>query len=106
MESSKTFLGSWHERIQALRNVPMLLRFVWHAGPGVFAGSLCCRVLTAFAPVSMLVVSKRILDGVQARLSGHALPSAFWFLVAAEFVLAALAAVLTRASTFFEVLVA
>ena len=72
----------------------------------VVAGGLTCRILAAVAPVSMLAVSKRILDGVQARFTGHPLPPEFWYLVAAEFALAALAGIISRAIGYFDALLA
>ncbi len=54
----------------------------------------------------MLGVSKRILDAVQARSQGRALPHEFWWLVAAEFALAALGAVLGRIVGYFDALLA
>jgi ATP-binding cassette subfamily B protein len=105
-ETSQTLLGSWRERIAALRNVPPLIKIVWQSGPGVVAGGLTCRILAALIPLSVLAVSKFILDAVQAKFSGHPLPPYFWYLVAAEFGLAALGAVLGRAIGLFDALLA
>ena len=96
--------SSWHERIRALQNVPTLIRIVWQSGPQVVCGVLSCRLLAALIPLAMLTVSKSILDGVQAHYSGRPLPGNFWWLVAAEFALAALAATAGRAISFFETL--
>lgn len=104
--ASNSLLGSWRERISALRNVRPLIRIVWQSGPRVVAGGLACRTLAAVLPLSMLAVSKRILDGVQARFTGHPLPAGFWYLVAAEFALAALAGVIGRAIAYFDALLA
>jgi ATP-binding cassette subfamily B protein len=54
----------------------------------------------------MLAVSKQILDAVQAKFGGAPLPPEFWYLVAAEFGLAALGAVLGRAIGYFDALLA
>jgi ATP-binding cassette subfamily B protein len=54
----------------------------------------------------MLWVSKQILDAVQARFSGSPLPEHFWWLVASEFFLAAIGAILGRAAGFFDALLA
>jgi ATP-binding cassette, subfamily B, bacterial len=105
-EREKTFWGGWNERIRALKNIPPLIRIVWNAGRAVVAGGMTCRVLAALVPISMLAVSKRILDGVQAHSQGQPLPSYFWYLVAAEFVLAALGAILGRAVGYFDALLA
>jgi ATP-binding cassette subfamily B protein len=105
-EKSETFWGGWRERIRALRNIPPLLGIVWQAGPGVVSGGLVCRIASALIPLSMLAVSKQILDAVQAKFGGAPLPPEFWYLVAAEFGLAALGAVLGRAIGYFDALLA
>ncbi len=105
-ERLNTFWGSWHERLRALQNVPPLLKIVWQSGPGVVGGGLCLRILAALVPISMLAVSKLILDAVQARFNGHPLPPEFWLWVAAEFGLAALGGILGRAAGYFDALLA
>src|SRR3954468_14993658 len=105
-ESPNTFWGGWRERIRALRNVPPLLRIVWDSGRGVVTGGLVCRLVSALIPLSMLAVSRRILDAVQARFGGAPLPPEFWWLVGAEFALAAFGAVLGRTTGFFDALLA
>jgi len=54
----------------------------------------------------MLWVSKQILDAVQIHFSGKPLPEHFWWLVGAEFLLAATGAVLGRTAGFFDALLA
>src|SRR4051794_9071694 len=97
-EGKKTFWGGWTERVRALKNIPPLLRIVWDSGPGVVTGGMVCRLAGALVPISMLGVSKRILDNVQAHLQGHALPDYFWYLVASEFLLAAVGSILGRST--------
>lgn len=104
--NQKTFWGGWQERVHALKNIPPLMRIVWESGPGVVAGGLTCRLVSALIPLSMLAVSKRILDAVQAKFSGVPLPEEFWWLVAAEFGLAATGALLGRTTGFFDSLLA
>ena len=103
---SGTLVKSWRERISALRNISPLLTIVWQSGPRVVAGGLACRTISAVLPICMLAVSKRILDGVQARFTGHPLPPYFWWLVGGEFALAACAGVLGRAIGYFDALLA
>lgn len=103
-ESSATLSGRWKDRIRALRNIPALLKIVWQAGPPVVAGGLTSRVIAALVPLAILAVSKRILDGVQAHFAGHPLPPIFWYLVAAEFGLAILASLASRATAYFDTL--
>jgi ATP-binding cassette subfamily B protein len=105
-EKPGTFWGSWSERIRALKNIPPLLGIVWHAGPRVVGGGVVCRVAAAAIPISMLAVSKRILDAVQAPFAGRPLPPIFWYLVAAEFGLAVLGSLIGRATGYFDALLA
>ena len=63
-------------------------------------------MIAALIPVSMLAVSKRILDGVQVHTAGQPLPANFWWLVGAECALAAIAGVIARAIGFCDSLLA
>jgi ATP-binding cassette, subfamily B, bacterial len=105
-EKSITFWGNWKERVRALRNIPPLVKIVWNAGRGVVSAGAVCRILSALIPISMLAVSKRILDAVQAHFSGQPLPSIFWYFVAAEFGLAVLGSLLGRCIGYFDALLA
>ncbi len=101
-----TLRGSWEQRLRALRHIPALMRIVWQSGPPVICGVLSCRLVAALIPVAMLTVSKKILDAVQAHYGGRALPPDFWWLVAAEFGLAALGSIAGRAIGYFDSLLA
>jgi ATP-binding cassette subfamily B protein len=94
------------ERIRALRNIPPLLLIVWNSGPRVVTASLLCRLAGALIPLAMLAVSKQILDGIQAHFAGRVLSGEFWYLVAAEFVLAALGSLIGRSTGYFDALLA
>jgi ATP-binding cassette subfamily B protein len=72
----------------------------------VVAANLAFRLTAALVPVSMLAVAKRILDAIQARSNGQPLPPEFWWLVAAEFALAAFGGVLGRTVGYFDALLA
>jgi ATP-binding cassette subfamily B protein len=105
-ENSQTLWASWKKRIRALKNIPPLLRIVWNAGPPVVAGGIACRGIAAVIPISMLAVSKRILDSVQAHFGGQPLPGSFWYLVGAEFALAVFGSLIGRTTGFFDALLA
>src|SRR4051794_15815427 len=105
-QRENTFWGGWNQRVRALSNIPPLIRIVWESGRAVVAGGMICRVLGALVPVTMLAGSKRILDGVQAHTQGRPLPAYFWYLVAAEFLLAAIGSILGRAVGYFDALLA
>jgi ATP-binding cassette subfamily B protein len=68
--------------------VPPVLRLVWDAAPAVVGGGIALRLISALIPVAMLGISKFIIDLINAKHSG-ALPSQMWWLLAAEFGLAA-----------------
>jgi ATP-binding cassette subfamily B protein len=98
----------WRERLQALRNnSPLLFRMVWESAPGVVVGSLSARVIASLIPLAMLAVTGTIIEGIHAYTSHQkGLPHYFWWLVAAEFVLAALSTVLVRVLDFFDAVLA
>jgi ATP-binding cassette, subfamily B, bacterial len=106
MPETLTWRASWQERIRALHHVPSLIGIVWRSGPSVVCGMLGFRLVAALIPLAMLAVSKKILDAVQAHYAGHALPGNFWWLVAAEFALAALGAIASRTIGYFDSLLA
>jgi ATP-binding cassette subfamily B protein len=103
---NKGFWSGWQERFRALRNIPPVLRIVWESGPLVVAAGLVARLVAALVPITMLWISKLIIDAVVASTRGEPLPHFFWGLVALEFGLAALAAILGRAVGFFDALLA
>jgi ATP-binding cassette subfamily B protein len=105
-ERPVTFWSNWHERIRALRNIGPLLGIVWNSGPGVVSAGAICRIVAAAIPISMLGVSKRILDSVQAHFSGQPLPPTFWWWVGAEFALAVFGSMLGRTIGYFDALLA
>jgi len=97
----------WRERLQALKNIPPVLRMVWEAAPKVIVASLTLRVMTALLPLAVLKVTQVIIDDVY-NLTAHrtTLPHYFWWLVALEFGLASLAAILVRLINFCDVVLA
>jgi ATP-binding cassette subfamily B protein len=97
----------WRERLQALKNIPPVLRMVWEAAPNVIVASMTLRVITALLPLAVLKVTQVIIDDVYNLTARHtALPHYFWWLVALEFGLASLAAILVRLINFCDVVLA
>jgi ATP-binding cassette, subfamily B, bacterial len=86
---------SWNQRFAALRNVPPVLRLVWDAAPTVVASGIALRLVSALIPVAMLAISKFIIDLINTKHSGT-IPTQMWWLLGAEFVLAAANQVLGR----------
>jgi ATP-binding cassette subfamily B protein len=97
----------WRERVAALKNMPPVLRMVWEAAPKVIVSSLFARVSAALLPLAVLAVTKVIIDAIDgyARHQRN-LPHTFWWLVALEFVLACLGALLARVITFCDIVLA
>jgi ATP-binding cassette subfamily B protein len=105
--SQQGFWSGWQQRLNALRNIPPVLRIVWASGPPVIAAGLFFRVVSALIPVAMLSVSRLIIDAiVSSTRDSRPLPHMFWWLVFLEFALAALGTLLGRAIGFFDSLFA
>jgi ATP-binding cassette subfamily B protein len=92
---------SWNKRLAALRNVPPVLRLVWDAAPSVVASGIGLRLVSAFIPLAMLAITKLIIDLINTKHS-PVMPPQMWWLLAAEFVLAASNLVLGRAIDYTD----
>ena len=94
---------AWRARMEALRNLPPVLRIVWECGPAVVVWSILLRVLVALAPVALLAVSRWIVDAIVQTLEHHAtLPHRFWWIVALEFAIAVVSSVLSRGISYCD----
>src|SRR5262245_16860389 len=100
--STQSAGDSWAKRARALRNVPVVLRMAWEAGPGVVSAGVACRIAGALLPVLLLGVGKSILDAVQRRSMTGELRPDFWWLVALECALAVMGGVAGRVGGFFD----
>ncbi|MGD0298612.1 MAG: ABC transporter ATP-binding protein [Bryobacteraceae bacterium] len=103
MVSSSAQKAVWRDRLAALRNVPPVLRLVWKAAPKVVAAGLVLRVFSALTPLAALAISKWIIDLVVATVKHPGpLPQQVWFLLGAEFLVAAVGNVLGRAIDYTD----
>src|SRR5690242_13695579 len=101
----QTLGGTWKKRLRALKNVPPVLRMVWESGPAVVVSGCALRVVAALIPLSMLAVTRWIIDAIVAQVSKQrALPHTFWWLVVLEFGLAALGTILARTVDYCDAL--
>jgi ATP-binding cassette, subfamily B, bacterial len=100
------FWKLWRKRVRAIRNIPPVLGIVWESAPGIVTGGLVCRIISSLVPIAMLAVSKWIVDALVAAHKGQPIPWFFWWLVGTEFALGALGAVLSRATGFFDTVLA
>ncbi len=107
MAGQQSFWVGSRERLSALRNVPAVLKIVWDSGPAVVVFGLAARLLSSLLPVALLWITKLIIDGIVHAASTHQpVPRQFWWLVAAEFSLAVLTAILIRAIDYSDSLLA
>ncbi len=96
-------LPNWSERVRALKNIPPVLRFVWDAAPAIVVSNLFFRVAAALIPLSILAVTKFIIDSVtNHQLKQVPLPHIFWWMVLLEFVLAGVATFMARVIEFCD----
>jgi ATP-binding cassette subfamily B protein len=107
MAQQNSFWGGWRERLSALRNVPPVLKIVWDSGPSVVALGLAFRIVAALLPIALLAVGRLIINRIVDSVTTHRpVTPEFWWLIAAEFGLAILSALLTRIIDFLDSLLA
>src|SRR5579872_2805782 len=68
----------WCERLNALRNIPPVLRILWDSGPSVVASGLSLRLVIAVLPFAIAKVAQYIVTDIANHLHGEALPANFW----------------------------
>ena len=101
------FQDAWGKRLQALRNVPPVLRIFWESGPFVVTAGLILRCIVAAIPLGLLAITRLIIDAIVAHVAhGAPLRNGFWWLVGAEFGLAVCSGLLTRVVDFCDTLLA
>jgi ATP-binding cassette subfamily B protein len=101
--SHKSYGDTWRSRLNALRNIPPVMRMVWECGPKTVVWSAVLRIALASLPVAILAVSRWLINEIVLSLRDHtALSPHFWWIVGLEFGLASLAAILSRAIGFCD----
>ena len=78
-----------------------MLRLVWDAAPSVVASGIALRLVSALIPLAILGVTKLIIGIIETKHTG-AIPVQMWWLLAAEFVLAAANQMLGRAIDYTD----
>ncbi|HEY9137136.1 MAG TPA: ABC transporter ATP-binding protein, partial [Terriglobus sp.] len=104
--SSAKGTSPWMERLQALRNVPPVLRILWDSGPWVVTWGLILRVLVAVMPFAIAYVAKFIINGIADKLNGKEVSEHFWYLVGTEVGLNVLLGLLMRTIDYSDALLA
>ena len=98
-----TYLATRKNQLRALKNIPQLGALLWDAGSGLLVAELVCRVLIGLLPIAGLWVGKLIIDSVVSAIRHPGSDSSFlWFLLALEFAIGALAALLGRAIEYWD----
>src|SRR6185436_20315333 len=99
----KTSRETWRDRLSALKNLPGTFVLMWRSAPTLVVASFAFRAIAAVLPVAALWVGKLIIDLIinTARTAGPA-PRAIWWLLTAEFVIAAAGAMLGRAIAYCD----
>ena len=109
-EKNQPFLSAWRERLQALKNVPPVLRIVWDSGPHVVALGLLFRIVASVIPVSTAYVSKLIIDTitaiVQHKSTFAASATHLWWLAGIEFALAVTGNIAGRLIDYYDAVLA
>jgi ATP-binding cassette, subfamily B, bacterial len=101
------FQNAWGKRLQALKNIPPVLRIIWDSSPAVVTAELLLRAVVAVVPAALLAITGLIINGVVGHVARHeALRPHFWWLVGAEFGIAAFATILNRTVDFCDTLLA
>jgi ATP-binding cassette, subfamily B, bacterial len=107
MKERPEFWNGWRDRLSALRNVPVVLRFVWESGRTVVVLGLVSRVIAALLPPALFWVSKLIIDAIYRILTTHEqIGTRLWWLVAVEFAIAVTIGVLGRVIDYLDALLA
>lgn len=105
-QANQTSAQAWRDRLQALKNIPPVLRIVWDSGPWVVALGLFFRVLVSFVPVGAAVVGKYVIDTItqitRERTQYGTLSHHLWTLVVIEFVLVVAGNVIGRVIDYYD----
>lgn len=105
--NNQQILSPWRERLQALKNVPPVLKIVWDSGRYVVALGLLFRVFVSLVPVSTAWVTGLIVNEATAIYYHRAALSAhIWWLTALEFALAITGSILGRLIDYYDAVLA
>ena len=103
MRHWNTYLATRKNQLRALKNIPHLGALLWDAARGLLIAELVCRVLIGLLPIAGLWVGKLIIDSVVSAIRHPGSDSSLlWFLLALEFAIGALAALLGRAIEYWD----
>ncbi len=102
-EKQQPFFSAWRERLEALKNIPPVLRIVWDSGPYVVSLGLIFRVLVSLVPVSAAAITGMIVDHIKNIVGQKSQPTQqLWRLVALEFGLVMAGNVFSRIIDYYD----
>ncbi len=95
--------GTWRERIATLRYIPPLLAMVWETSPIMTAGAVLLRLSNAFIPISILWISRSIVNLVVRAITHQPYQHRLvWKLLALEIALAVASTALSRSISLLD----
>lgn len=94
--------GSWRERFAALKNLPGVMKLIFHSSPRLVLTATALRFLVALVPLGVLTVSRRIIDAINVKGGHVTATNLIWVLLSLEFGLAASGTVLSRAIDYYD----
>ena len=103
---SESSSSAWRERIEALKNIPPVLKMLWESGRAVVVWGILIRFIVSAVPLGITYVAAWILGAVQGAISHQPLPSVFWWMVGIEVALAVISNLLNRLIDFLDSLMA
>jgi ATP-binding cassette subfamily B protein len=102
-DETQSSIAAWKDRLEALKNVPPVLKIVWDSGPSVVVAGLILRLFVSLVPVSAGyvggVVIQRATDIFNKKVPMNA---TLWWLVGLEFSLAVVGNVLGRIIDYYD----
>lgn len=106
-DNNKAFFSAWRDRLQALKNIPPVLKIVWESGRAVVVLGLVTRVVVALVPLAIAYVTKLLIDQTLAIVHHQApLNNYLWILAGAEFSLAIFNNLVSRAIDYYDAVLA
>ena len=105
--AGQNFHQAWASRLQALKNIPPVLKIIWDSSPAVVTWGLLLRCVAALSPLALLAVARLIIDAIVRHIADATpLRHDFWWLVGLEFGLACFTSILNRIVDYCDTLLA
>jgi ATP-binding cassette subfamily B protein len=96
----------WHERIVALRNVPLVLKILWESSRQAVVWGVLLRLMVAVLPFAAAKVVQYIINDIADKLQGKPVDPRFWYFVGAEVGINVAIGLLMRGTDYSDALLA